>query len=114
MNLERILPTEPLAFIQKCVTAGKVLWTYHVNIRLQSRFISRQDILDSVSSYSIIEEYPEDKYLPSYLVYCFHEGRIFHVLFAADAKEDHVRIITAYSPNPGEWEDDFKTRRKKL
>jgi hypothetical protein len=46
------------------------MWTYHVNMRLQGRFISREEILDSVSEYQIIEEYPADKYLPSYLIYC--------------------------------------------
>ncbi len=38
-------------------------------MRLQGRFISRQHILDAVDTYEVIESYPEDKYLPSYLVY---------------------------------------------
>lgn len=101
-----------MGFIQKCVRERKVLWTYHVNMRLRGRFISREEIIDPVNDYQIIEEYPADKYLPSYLVYCHRKGRIFHVLFAADVQGDNVRVITAYYPNRNDWEEDLKTRRR--
>lgn len=81
-------------------------------MRLASRYISRQDILQSVESYEIIEAYPSDKYLPSYLVWAKHGGSVFHVLFAADVEGDNIRIVTAYHPNAAEWEADLKTRRK--
>ena len=106
------LPHDPLDFIQRCVRRGKVLWTYHVNMRMKDRFISRQSIVDSHADYEIIDEYPEDKYLPSYLVYSEYRGDIFHILFAADVEADNVRIVTAYRPIPEEWEEDFKTRRR--
>ena len=48
-------------------------------MRLRDRFISRQDSIDSVNSYEIIEEYPHDKYLPSYLVYSIYHDVLFHV-----------------------------------
>jgi hypothetical protein len=106
------LPNNPLDFIQRCVRHGKVLWTYHVNMRMRDRFISRRLILDSHPDYEIIEEYPEDRYLPSYLVYSEYSGDIFHILFAADVEGDNVRIVTAYRPSPEEWGEDFKTRRR--
>lgn len=80
-------------------------------MRLKGRFIPRQAILNSIEHYKIIEEYPFDKYLPSYLVFAEYEGDIFHILFAIDAEEDNIRIITAYRPNPKDWENGFKTRR---
>ena len=88
----------------------KIRWTYHVNMRLKDRFIPRESIIDSVDSYEIIEKYPQDKYLPSYLIYSHHQSHVFHILFATDVKEDNVRIITAYYPNPDEWQEDLKTR----
>jgi hypothetical protein len=106
------LPDNPLDFIQRRVRHGKVLWTYHVNMRMRHRFISRRPIVDSHPDYEIIEEYPEDKYLPSYLVYSKYSGDIFHILFAVDVAGDNVRIITAYRPSPEEWEEDFMTRRR--
>jgi len=52
------------------------LWTnpstgffgYHVNMRLGQRFIARETIIHAAKSYEVIEEYPEDKYFPSYLL----------------------------------------------
>lgn len=108
----KILPDNPIDFIRHCVAYRRILWTYHVNMRLKGRFISRNMILDSISYYEIIEQYPKDKYLPSYLVYSRYQNRIFHVLFAVDVEDDNVRIITAYYPSPQEWEEDFKTRRR--
>jgi hypothetical protein len=84
MTAERVLPENPLAFIQRCVQHRQLFWTYHINMRLQGRFISRQDILDAVNTYEVIESYPDDKYLPSYLVYATVEEAVFHVLFAVD------------------------------
>ena len=110
--VERKLPDNPLAFIRRCVKQGKVLWTYHVNMRLKGRFIMRQAILLSHERYEIIEENPKDKYLPSYLVYSEYGGDIFHILFAVDLEGENVRVVTAYRPDPEEWEEGFKVRRE--
>jgi hypothetical protein len=67
--------------------------------------------LDAVGTYEIIEAYPEDKYLPSYLVLARWAGPAFHVLFAADVGGDNVRVVTAYWPGESEWEADLRTRR---
>ena len=109
---KRILPDNPLSCIQRCVQQRKVQWTYHINMRLQNRGISRRTILESTAYYEVIEEYPDDKYFPSYLVYTHYQGESFHILFAVDVEEDNVRVITVYRPAPIEWEQDLKTRRK--
>lgn len=111
--MDRRLPPDPLQFIQDCVRARKLLWTYHVNIRLERRFILRSVILESTDSYEIIESYPEDKYLPSYLVRAGFEGDVFHVLFGVDVEGDNVRVVTTYRPNPEEWDEDLRTRRSR-
>ena len=103
---------EPLDFIKLCVRRGKIYWTYHVNMRLHERYIPRTWILNSTDSYEIIEKYPEDKYLPSYLVYARHDRQIFHIHIALDENHDMVRIITTYKPSQDKWEVDGKTRRK--
>lgn len=111
MATGRKLPPDALAFIQRCVRERKVLWTYHVNMRLAGRYVSREELLGAVDSYEVIESYPEDKYLPSYLVWAASGDGPFHVLFAADVDGDNVRIVTAYRPNTEEWEFDLKTRK---
>jgi hypothetical protein len=111
MTTGRRLPTNALAFIQQCVRERKVYWTYHVNIRLAERYISRDELFEATESYEIIESYPEDKYLPSYLVWAWSGAGLFHVLFAADVDGDNVRVVTAYRPNADEWESDLKSRK---
>jgi len=102
------LSRDPLAFIRRCVRERRVFWTYHVNMRLERRSISREELLDAVESFEIVEAYPDDKYLPSYLILA---ASAFHVLFAVDVEGDNVRVVTAYRPDPLEWEPDLRTRR---
>jgi len=73
--------------------------------------VSRQTILDAVDSYEVVESYPDDKYLPSYLVLARLTGDAMHVSFATDVTGDNVRVVTAYRPSSDEWGDDLKTRR---
>ena len=106
------VPDDPLSFIRDCIRGGRILWTYHVNMRLGQRFIARETIIRATESYEIVEAYPEDKYFPSYLLLGKHGDEAFHVLFGADIEGQNVRIVTAYFPSPKEWEVDLKTRRR--
>jgi hypothetical protein len=82
-------------------------------MRLSGRFIPRDSILKAVDNIEIIESYPEDKYLPSYLVLGGLGDDAFHVLVAVDVAGDNIRIVTAYRPDSAEWLYDMKTRRPK-
>jgi hypothetical protein len=82
-------------------------------MRLAGRFIERETILHAVETFEIIEAYPDDKYLPSYLVLVRDDARPFHLLLAVDLEGDNVRVVTAYRPDVGEWSDDLKTRRSR-
>lgn len=68
-------------------------------------------ILDAVDAFEIVESYPDDKYLPSYLLLAQLAGDAIHVLIATDVEGDNVRVVTAYRPSAEEWDDDLKTRR---
>ena len=46
-------------------------------MRLAGRFISREAVLAAVETYQLVEAYPDDKYLPSYLVLARHEPKPF-------------------------------------
>lgn len=82
-----------------------------MNMRLVGRFIPRESVLAAVDTFELVEAYPDDKYLPSYLVLGRAGADAFHVLFAADVEGDNVRVVTAYRPDAAEWQDDLKTRR---
>jgi hypothetical protein len=81
-------------------------------MRLKGRFISRNAIISSLENYEIIEEYPKDKYLPSFLICTKYRGKIIHMQIATDLENDFITVVTAYKPSPDKWENDFKTRRK--
>jgi hypothetical protein len=112
MYQKSLMDDLPLSFIKRCFKERKILWTYHVNMRLKGRCITREAMLSAVETFEIIEEYPEDKYLPSYLVYASHGVDIFHIHVAIDRGEDNVRIVTAYKPTREKWNEDFTARRK--
>ena len=108
---ERRLPDDPLAFIKRCVGDGRLYWTYHVNMRMRGRSISRAILTDSIDTYEIIETYPEDRYFPTYLVFARHGSDVIHVVFAADVEGGNVRVVTAYRPAATEWDNELKRRR---
>jgi len=80
--------------------------------RCTERKISPNEIEDVIFSGEIIENYPQDKYGPSCLVFGITKaGSVLHVQCSIDP----VWIITAYDPTlePEEWDEDFKRRRRK-
>jgi hypothetical protein len=104
-----------LAFIRRCVAEGKLVWTYHINMRLREHAISRPMVLDSVGSYCIIEQYPDDqrsRYLPCCLVRAEFASEVLHILFAMDRQGDSVTVVTVYRPDPARWDSDFKQRKQ--
>ena len=81
-------------------------------MRLAQRGLHSSMLLDCVDSLEIIESYPADKYLPSFLLRGESGAIVFHVQIAADVENQNVRIVTMYVPNPDEW-DASKRRRKR-
>ena len=110
---DRKLPDDPLDFIRSCVRNERMVWTYHIGRRLEKRAIGRSAIVASTKTYELVESYPDDKYLPSYLILAWHEGDAFHILFGTDTDDRNARVVTAYRPSSEEWEADLKTRRRK-
>jgi hypothetical protein len=72
------------------------------------RNVTRQEVESAILTGEIIEEYPDDKYSPSCLIYGKTEiGRDLHVQVSLPPM---VVIITVYEPDPEEWVD-CKIRR---
>lgn len=80
--------------------------------KLRQRRITARNIEDAVKAGGIIEQYPDDPRGASCLILGLVDERPLHVLCGRlDAQE--ILIITAYEPDPMEWEDDWKTRKRK-
>jgi hypothetical protein len=96
--------------IRKQVEADAHRFTVHGFERCAERHISPDVVKHVILSGEVIEEYPEDKYGPSCLIYgVSRQGRIFHVQCSIDP----VWIIAAYNPalQPDKWDKDYKRRR---
>ena len=87
-----------------------IKWTEHIALRLLKRQISRRQVIAAIQSGEIIEQYPDDTPYPSCLVLGHDaDGRPLHVV--CGNAPDSIWMITAYYPDPSEWEDDLRTRR---
>ena len=105
------MPDAPLAFIKECVSSGRVHWTYHVTMRLQQRALTAEMVRNAIATLEIVEAYPQDKYLPSFLVRGESEGSVFHAQIATDVEGKNIRIVTMYTPDPEEWDEGLRVRR---
>ena len=75
------------------------------------RNIALVEFLQSIESGSIIEDYPDDKYSPSCLIFGFTDsGRPIHIQCTAGLR-DVVKVITLYEPDEDLW-IDFRQRRQ--
>lgn len=98
-----------LSDIQSKIQIGDYSFSDHAVKRMIKRDISRHDVEDAILQGEIIEEYPDDKYSPSCLVYGRTEdGRDLHVQVSLPP---FVVVITTYEPDQVEW-INCKVRRQ--
>ena len=90
-----------------------IIFTGHSIQRIFEREIEPEDIEVSVANGEIIEEYPDDKPYPSFLILNFINGEPIHVVFSFDKDNGTIYIVTAYFPDISIWDETFKIRRSK-
>ena len=87
--------------IQNKIQQSNYKFSDHAVKQMIERSIDRYEVEDAICSGEIIEEYPDDKYSPSCLIYGkIKSGRDLHVQVSFIPK---VVIITTYEPDPEEW-----------
>ncbi len=92
-----------LKSIRDKIQAGEYRFSEHAVKRMIKRSIGRFEVEEAIISGEVIEEYPEDKYSSSCLVYGkTKKGRNLHIQVSLPPK---VVVITAYEPEPSEWVD---------
>ena len=89
--------------IQKKITLGDYRFSDHAIKRMIERSIERTEVEEAIHDGAIIEEYPDDKYSPSCLIYGQKlMKRDLHIQASLSPK---VVIVTTYEPDPSEWID---------
>ena len=97
--------------IRHKVAAGRYEYSKHAVDQTIKRHIAVHEVAEAIMSQSmIIEDYPDDKYGPSCLVFGFTEaGRPLHIQCSYPDRP-LIKIITAYEPDEDLW-IDHKIRR---
>ena len=98
-----------LDILKDIVAHRPLYYTAHAQEQMALRRILDAEVRETMlgQSAGIIEQYPEDKYSPSCLIYgVTRQGRILHV-----QANNQALIVTVYEPDLNKWHDDFKTRR---
>ena len=94
--------------IKDKIQKGEYRFSDHAVKRMISRSIDRSEVEDVITRGEVIEEYPDDKYSPSCLIYGrTKKGRDLHVQASLPPA---VIIITVYEPESSEW-INYKIRR---
>ena len=89
--------------IQEKIRLGDYRFSDHAIKRMIERAIRRTEVEETVNNGAIIEEYPEDKYSPSCLIY--GQTLVKRDLHIQASLPPKVVIITVYEPDPSEWID---------
>nr|WP_319539471.1 DUF4258 domain-containing protein [uncultured Methanospirillum sp.] len=83
----------------------------HAFEQMYTRHISEDDIEEIILSGDVIEEYPDDYPLPSYLICGYARVRMLHVVAAFNRDTGDIIVITAYEPDDVHFVSG-KTRRQ--
>ena len=96
--------------IRAKVFAGLFEFSKHAADQSILRRVSVREIREAIAQGEIIEDYPDDKYGPSCLVFGYTaSARPAHVQCIYPSRP-LVKIITVYEPDAASWVD-FKVRR---
>lgn len=93
------------------MSVGPLIFRVHAIKRMFQRRVSKDDVRQVLETGETIETYPHDTPYPSRLVLGWRNARPLHVVAADNVQIGETIVITAYEPDPGEWEPGFKRRK---
>ena len=91
--------------------ARSFVFRLHAAKRMLQRGIRAVDVEAVIAHGEIIEDYPDDTPFPSRLLLASPSGRSLHVVAADEPGTDVTYVVTAYYPDPAQWDADFRRRR---
>lgn len=97
--------------IRQKINQGQFEFSRHAVDQSIIRRISVQELREAVATGEIIEDYPDDKYGPSCLIFGFTLAhRPVHIQCSYPSRP-LIKIVTLYEPDPSRWLD-FKVRKR--
>ncbi|MGB2925363.1 MAG: DUF4258 domain-containing protein [Limnothrix sp.] len=96
--------------IQNKILEGKYEFSQHALDQMIKRRILTREIRESISQGEIIEDYPDDKYGASCLIFGLTlNHRALHLLCSYPTRP-LIKVITVYEPDLQDWLD-YRYRR---
>jgi hypothetical protein len=92
------------------VKYNKLHFSGHAITQMFKRGIQVEDIEMALETGNRINEYPEDKPYPSFLLLGFVNSRPLHIVASLDEQGNCI-IITAYEPETRLWSEDFTNKK---
>ena len=97
--------------IRKKIAAGSFEFSKHAVDQSILRGISIQEIRDSIQTGEVIEDYADDKYGPSCLIFGMTaDNRPLHIQCSYPSRP-LVKVVTIYEPDENMW-TDYKVRKQ--
>lgn len=90
----------------------KLFLRLHAARRMLEKNISMSEIEYVIEQGEVIEQYLDDEPFPSRLLLASPQNRPLHVVAADEIESNITHVITAYQPDPDQWENGFRRRKK--
>jgi len=102
-----------LELVHALIVAGKARVSEHGFRELREDGINLVDLVGSIESASVVEEYPNYHKGPCLLLlHRMSSGQAVDALWGiAKDQPNEVTLVTAYRPDPRRWSDDFLKRK---
>lgn len=92
--------------------ANALQYADHAVVRMAQRGIATVEVREVFASAQVLEEYPDDRYGPSCLIFGYTLGnRPLHIV-CSYPQRPLIKIITVYEPDLAEWQPGFTQRKK--
>ncbi|MFO7675499.1 MAG: DUF4258 domain-containing protein [bacterium] len=90
--------------------ASHIIFRVHALNRIFERQVAVADVRDVIANGEVIQRYLDDKPYPSRLMLGWRDTRPLHVVVADDAEAGILIVVTAYEPDPAQWDAGFKRK----
>lgn len=92
------------------MNAKRLIFRVRALTRMFERRIDVADVRAVVAQGEVIQAYPDDKPYPSRLLLGRIGSRPLHVVVAEDRERGILIVVTAYEPDPVQWDSGFKRK----
>jgi len=100
-----------IQIIRSIAAKDRIAFKKHSILRMHEREIHADEVKNVLIKGEIIEEYPEIRPLPCYLILGHGAGKSpIHAVVAVYTDEQMLWIITVCNPSTDEWDVEFKRR----